>query len=146
MIGGGLLSETPTIVGVSAVGFARRGVAELGSLRNVHLLSRATACGWYDCNVFGAVDGVQKHVCDLRAEVPVERLRRIVAKQAILAAGAEERPLLFRGNDLPGVMMAGAMRTYRVAPGQVSGCRHQTTAATRWPAISNKGCAACADR
>ncbi len=34
----------------------------------------------------------------------------------------EERPLVFGGNDIPGVMMAGAMRTYLnrfgVAPGR----------------------------
>lgn len=122
MIGGGLLSETATIGGVSAVGFARRAVAELGSPPNVHLLSRTTAFGGYDGNIFGAVERVQKQVCDPRAEVPVGRLWRIVAKQAILAAGAEERPLLFRGNDLPGVMMAGVMRTclnrFGVAPGR----------------------------
>ncbi|WP_426420449.1 sarcosine oxidase subunit alpha family protein [Bradyrhizobium genosp. A] len=122
MIGGGLLSETATIGGVSAVEFAGRAVAELGGLPNVQLLSRTTAFGWYDGNVFGAVERVQKHVCDPRAEVPVERLWRIVAKQALLTTGAEERPLVFGGNDIPGVMMAGAMRAYLnrygVAPGK----------------------------
>ena len=39
-------------------------------------------------------------------------LWRIVAKRAVLAAGAIERPLVFGGNDRPGVMLAGAMRTY----------------------------------
>ncbi|WP_445219784.1 sarcosine oxidase subunit alpha family protein [Bradyrhizobium sp. Pa8] len=122
MLGGGLLSETATIGGASAVEFAGRAVAELGSLPNVQLLSRTTAFGWYDSNVFGAVERVQKHVSDPRAAVPVERLWRVVAKQAILATGAEERPLVFGGNDIPGVMMAGAMRAYLnrygVAPGR----------------------------
>lgn len=122
MMGGGLLSETATIGSVSAVEFARQAVAELASLPNVQLLSRTTAFGWYDGNVFGTVERVQKHVSDPRAEVPVERLWRIVAKQAILASGAEERPLVFGGNDIPGVMMAGAMRAYLncygVAPGK----------------------------
>lgn len=122
MIGGGLLSETATIGGLSAVEFAGRAVAELGSLPNVRLLSRTTAVGWYDGNVFGAIERVQKHLCEPRADKPVERLWRIVAKQAILATGAEERPLVFGGNDIPGVMMAGAMRAYLnrygVAPGK----------------------------
>ncbi|MDA9431810.1 sarcosine oxidase subunit alpha family protein [Bradyrhizobium sp. CCBAU 51627] len=122
MIGGGLLSETATIGGVSAVEFAGRTVAELESLPNVQVLSRTTAFGWYDGNVFGAVERVQKHASEPRPEVPVERLWRIVAKQAILAAGAEERPLIFGGNDIPGVMMASAMRAYLnrygVAPGK----------------------------
>jgi len=112
LIGGGLLAETATIGGVSAVEFAGQAVAELENLPNVQLLSRTTAFGWYDGNVFGAVERVQKHVCEPRGEMPVERLWRIVAKQAILATGAEERPLVFGGNDIPGVMMAGAMRAY----------------------------------
>jgi sarcosine oxidase subunit alpha len=36
----------------------------------------------------------------------------IVAGGSILAAGAIERPLAFAGNDIPGVMLASAMRTY----------------------------------
>jgi NADPH-dependent 2,4-dienoyl-CoA reductase/sulfur reductase-like enzyme len=40
----------------------------------------------------------------------------------VLAAGAEERPIVFGGNDKPGVMMASAMRAYAnqyaVAPGR----------------------------
>ncbi|MDX8499028.1 sarcosine oxidase subunit alpha family protein [Mesorhizobium sp. VK4C] len=122
MIGGGLLYETATIGGISAVEFAHQAVAELEALPSVQLLPRTTAFGWYDGNVFGAVERVQKHVADPRANVPVERLWRIVAKQAIVAAGAEERPLVFGGNDLPGVMMATAMRAYLnrygVAPGK----------------------------
>jgi sarcosine oxidase subunit alpha len=43
---------------------------------------------------------------------PRQRLIRIVAKRAILAAGAIERPLVFGGNDRPGIMLAGAVRTY----------------------------------
>ncbi len=33
-------------------------------------------------------------------------------KRCVLAAGAIERPLVFAGNDRPGVMLAGAVRTY----------------------------------
>jgi sarcosine oxidase subunit alpha len=42
----------------------------------------------------------------------------------VLAAGAIERPLVFGGNDRPGVMLAGAVRTYinrfGVAPGRTA--------------------------
>jgi sarcosine oxidase subunit alpha len=95
---------------------------ELATLPNVQLLPRTTVIGWYDDNVFGAVERVQKHVALPDPRRPVERLWRIIAKQAILATGAEERPLVFGGNDIPGVMMAGAMRSYlnrqAVAPGK----------------------------
>ena len=34
------------------------------------------------------------------------------AKQVVICAGAHERPLVFPGNDRPGIMLAGAARTY----------------------------------
>lgn len=121
-LGGTLLSQTATVDGVPAPEFATRCVEELRSLPNVRLLPRTTVVGWYDSNVFGAVERVQKHVADPVASRPVERFWRIAARRAILATGAEERPLLFGGNDVPGVMLAGAMRTYlnrfAVAPGR----------------------------
>jgi heterotetrameric sarcosine oxidase alpha subunit len=110
--GGGLLSETATIDGVATADFARQAMAELDGLPTVQVLARTTAFGWYDGNVFGAVERVQKHVREPRAGLPVERLWRIVAKRALLATGAEERPLVFGGNDTPGVMMASAARSY----------------------------------
>jgi len=119
--GGSLLSESATIGGEAAPAFAAGIVAELQSLPNVRVMTRTTAFGWYDGNVFGAIERVQKHVRNPDPNRPVERLWRIAAKQALLATGAEERPLVFGGNDIPGVMMAGAMRSYLnrygVAPG-----------------------------
>ena len=56
---------------------------------------------------------------------PRQRLWRIVAKRAVLAAGAIERPIVFGDNDRPGVMLAGAVRAYvnryGVAPGTPRG-------------------------
>ncbi|MGO8023350.1 sarcosine oxidase subunit alpha family protein [Rhizobium leguminosarum] len=121
-LGGSLLSDSGTIDGKPADALLGELVAELASLPNVRRLPRMTVFGWYDDNVFGAVERVQKHVAMPDPERPVERLWRIVARQAILATGAEERPLVFGGNDIPGVMMAGAMRSYlnrqAVAPGR----------------------------
>jgi sarcosine oxidase subunit alpha len=121
-LGGYLLSETASLDGQSAAAYARTVIGELEDLPNVELMPRTTGFGWYDGNVFGAVEGVQKHVAVPAAGRPVERLWRIVAKRAILATGAEERPLVFGGNDMPGIMMAGAMRSYlnrfAVAPGR----------------------------
>lgn len=121
-LGGSLLSETARIGGEAAPALAARVAAELAGLPNVRVLTRTTVVGWYDSGVFGAVQRVQKHVGAVDPKRPVERLWRIVAKAAILATGAEERPLVFGGNDRPGVMMAGAMRSYlnrhAVAPGR----------------------------
>ncbi|GAC1045244.1 MULTISPECIES: sarcosine oxidase subunit alpha family protein [Agrobacterium tumefaciens complex] len=120
--GGGLLSETARIGDERATDFVAAALAELASLSNVTVMPRTTVFGWYDGNVFGAVERVQKHVQAPLERLPVERLWRIVAREALLATGAEERPLVFGGNDIPGVMMAGAMRSYlnryAVAPGR----------------------------
>jgi len=54
--------------------------------------------------------------------VPRQRMWRLIAKRTVLAAGATERPIVFGNNDRPGVMLAGAVRTYvnrfGVKPGQ----------------------------
>ena len=100
-LGGSLLSERVTVGGVPAAEYAASVVEELKSLSNVTLMPRTTVFGWYDDNVFGAVEKVQKHVAQPSGELPVERVWRIVAKRAILASGAEERPLVFGGNDKP---------------------------------------------
>ena len=53
---------------------------------------------------------------------PRQRSWRIVAKRAVLASGAIERGIAFAGNDLPGVMLGSAVRSYLnrfgVAPGR----------------------------
>lgn len=120
-LGGYLLTDGALFDGNPASAYARTLIGELEGLPNVQLLPRTTAFGWYDGNVFGALERVQKHVATPASNRPVERLWRIAARKAILATGAEERPLVFGGNDIPGVMMAGAMRSYLnrygVAPG-----------------------------
>lgn len=120
-LGAYLLSESSRIDGQPAATFAGTLVAELEDLPNVDLKRATTGFGWYDGNVFGAVERTAGHVAASSGPTLVGRLWRIAAKKAILATGAEERPLVFGGNDIPGVTMAGAMRSYlnrfAVAPG-----------------------------
>ncbi|WEZ82772.1 sarcosine oxidase subunit alpha family protein [Rhizobium sp. 32-5/1] len=110
--GGSLLSETTPIDGAPATAFVETAIAELETFSNVTLMARTTVFGWYDDNVFGALERVQKHVAAPSSKLPVERVWRIAARRALIATGAEERPLVFGGNDRPGVMMAGALSTY----------------------------------
>ncbi|MBB6507323.1 sarcosine oxidase subunit alpha [Rhizobium soli] len=110
--GGSLLSENVVIGGQAASDYAAGLVEELASFPKVTMMPRTTVFGWYDDMVFGAVERVQKHVETPSPDLPVECVWRIVAKRAILASGAEERPLVFGGNDRPGVMTANAARTY----------------------------------
>ena len=81
-------------------------------LNNVRVLSRTTVTGAYDQGTFGAVERVGHHLPDRGGDRPLECFWRIVAKHSILAAGAIERSIAFPNNDRPGIMSAGAVRTY----------------------------------
>ena len=111
-LGGSLLNEREEIDGDSGIAWADGVIAELGSMPNVTLMPRTTVFGWYDGNIFGAAERVNDHVIAPSPYEPRQRYWRIIAKKAVLAAGAEERPVAFGGNDIPGVMLASAMRTY----------------------------------
>ena len=75
-LGGSLLSERLSIGGVAADAFAHATLEELQTFENVTLMPRTTVFGWYDDNVFGALEKVQKHVAMPSSELPVERLWR----------------------------------------------------------------------
>ena len=121
MLGGRLLSETHEIDGISGAAWARQAQTELNSLPNVRILRRTTVFGAYD-GEYGAIERVADHFPVPPAFTPRQRLWKIVAGETVLAAGAIERPIVFAGNDRPGVMLASAMRTYvnrfAVAPGR----------------------------
>ncbi|MBU4528446.1 MAG: sarcosine oxidase subunit alpha family protein [Hoeflea sp.] len=103
--GGRLIKDKVEIGEGDGPGFAASVIAELAANPNVRLLSSTTVFGSYDSGMFGAVERRDGAVSG-----PAQRVWRIAAKRAVLAAGAEERPLVFGGNDRPGTMMASAMR------------------------------------
>ncbi len=119
--GGNLLSEDEKIDGQDGAFWARSVIDELRAMPNVRLMARTTVTGAYDQGTFGALERVSQHVAD-PAGAPVECFWRIAAQRAVLCAGALERPIAFRDNDRPGVMLAGAARAYLnrwgVTPGQ----------------------------
>ena len=121
-LGGRLLSERREIDGRPASQWLAQSVAELESCPDIHIMRRITVFGVYDHGVYGALEHVADHLAIPAPHQPRQRAWRIVAKRAILAAGAIERPIVFGGNDTPGVMLAGAVRTYvnrfGVAPGR----------------------------
>ncbi|MFM8747422.1 MAG: sarcosine oxidase subunit alpha family protein, partial [Aestuariivirga sp.] len=120
-LGGSLLNEREEIDGKPGVDWAAGVLAELSSLPNVTLMPRTTVMGWFDGNVFGAVERVNDHVAEPDPYEPRQRYWRIMARRAVLAAGAEERPVAFGGNDVPGVMLASAMRAYANRYGVAAG-------------------------
>jgi sarcosine oxidase subunit alpha len=111
-LGGSLLFENEEIAGKPGLEWAEGIIGELASMPNVTLMPRTTVFGWYDGNVFGAVERVNDHLAIPAPHEPRQRYWRVFAKKAVLAAGAEERPLVFGGNDRPGVMLASAVRAY----------------------------------
>ncbi len=111
-LGGSLLFEREEIAGLSGFDWAQEVITELASMPNVTLRPRTTIFGWYDGNIFGAVERVADHILAPSHNDPRQRYWRIIAKKAVLAVGAEERPIVFGGNDVPGVMTASAMRHY----------------------------------
>lgn len=110
--GGRLLAERHQIDGHEGTAWADEVVRELESMANVQLLRRTTLFGVYDGGQFGAVERVSDHLPVPPAHLPRQRAWRLVAKKAVIAAGALERPHIFGNNDKPGVMLAGAVRTY----------------------------------
>ncbi|MGH1413680.1 MAG: sarcosine oxidase subunit alpha family protein [Pelagimonas sp.] len=118
--GGRLLSEIEDINGMPATAWVSDVVAELRGMDNVRLMPRCTVTGAYDQGSFAALERVAHHVAD-PGGAPMECFWRIHAKRAILCAGALERHVAFRDNDKPGVMMAGAMRSYLNRWGVVPG-------------------------
>ncbi|MBP5856408.1 sarcosine oxidase subunit alpha family protein [Marivibrio halodurans] len=110
--GGRLLMDRETIDGEEGAAWAARMRAELAALSNVRLLPRTTAFGYYDHNRIGCVERVSDHLIEPEPHRPRQRLWSIRAAEVVLATGAIEQPLAFADNDLPGVMLAGAVRAY----------------------------------
>ncbi|MEX0339348.1 MAG: sarcosine oxidase subunit alpha family protein, partial [Arenibacterium sp.] len=121
-MGGRLLSEVEDIGGQPGMSWVGDVLAELAAMENVRLMPRTTVTGAYDQGTYGALERVRHHSGVRDDGAPLETFWRIAAKQAVLAAGALERPVAFRNNDRPGIMMAGAVRTYLnrygVSPGK----------------------------
>jgi sarcosine oxidase subunit alpha len=115
-LGGSLLSEPPadgvSIDGYRSRDWIRQAVAQLAGLPEVTLLPRTTAFGFFPHNHVGLNERLTDHLSHVPEHLPRERTWQVRAKQVILATGAIERPLVFPGNDRPGVMLASAARTY----------------------------------
>ena len=106
-LGGALLRRSDQ----AEAGWLAKTEAELATLPETRVLTDTTVFGRYDGNYLMAAE-----------RGPHNRLWHIRAHRVVLASGAIERPLVFPGNDRPGVMLASAVETYlnryAVAPGR----------------------------
>jgi sarcosine oxidase subunit alpha len=120
--GGRLNSETYAVGDGSGADWAAKAVAELADLPNVRLMIRTTVIGAFDHGIYGALERVSDHLATPKPGKPRQILWRIYSKRCLLCAGATERPIAFENNDRPGIMLAGALRSY----------------ANRWAALPGK--------
>jgi sarcosine oxidase, subunit alpha len=112
-LGGSLLSDAHArIDGRSAAEWLRAVLERLANTKQVMLLPRTTAFGYFPHNAIGLSQRLTDHLDTPPESLPRERLWQVRARHVVLAAGALERPLIFPGNDRPGVMLAGAAHTY----------------------------------
>ncbi len=84
--------------------------------QGVTVMTRTQVWGWYDGGTLAAVERCIEGAT-------AQRHWEIRAGRVVLATGAVERPLVFAGNDLPGVMLAGAVRRYARLWGVAAGRR-----------------------
>jgi sarcosine oxidase subunit alpha len=102
--GGRALVDEGLIDGQAAADWVAAALAALDALPNVTRMGRTMAAGVYDHGYVLAEERPEHG--------PRRRLWRIRARRIVTATGALERPLAFAGNDLPGVMLASAVRDY----------------------------------
>ena len=111
--GGSLLGDSAaTIEGEPALAWVAKSIASLRANPRVVLLARTTAFGYFPHNLLGLNERLTEHLAQPTAGQPRERLWQVRAAAVVIAAGAIERPLVFPGNDRPGILLAGAGQTY----------------------------------
>ena len=112
-LGGSLLFDGGDRPRIAAV---RQAIVAAGG----RMLTRTTASGLWD---HGFVT-LAEHVVEPGQAGPLsQRLWHVRAKRIMLAAGAIERPLIFAGNDRPGIMLSRSVRAYVRRFGVVPGKR-----------------------
>jgi sarcosine oxidase, subunit alpha len=108
--GGRAVVDGITIDGGPAADWVAASVAKLQSLPNVDMRLRCTGSGVFDHGYVLGHERLGDHAPN--ANGPRQRLWRCRVGRVIAATGAIERPLAFAGNDVPGVMLASAVRDY----------------------------------
>lgn len=103
--GGSSLWRVPLQSGARLKEWVTRTVSQLSAFPNVTTLTRTTVTGYYDHDALVAFE--QRVGGSAR-----QKLWQIRARRVVLATGAIERPLVFSGNDVPGVMLADAALQY----------------------------------
>ena len=142
-IGGSLLTDpAATIDGLSAWAWLEQTVHSLAANDRVTVLPRTQAFGSFAQNFVGLAERLTEHIAHPDPERPRERLWQVRAREVVLATGAIERPLVFSGNDRPGIMLADAARSYLNRYGAKPGARAVVPTAANRPMRRPSTCSA----
>jgi sarcosine oxidase subunit alpha len=107
--GGWLLTEECQIDGQTGNAWVAQVLREMEALPGIRVMPCTTAFGLYDHGIAGLLERVQ----DVEPGAAVRhRYWRVRPRQVVVAAGAIEQPLIFEQNDVPGIMLAGAIQQY----------------------------------
>lgn len=104
-LGGSLTFSDDNIDGKRASDWVAAMTDQLAALPNVRVMTRTRALGYYDDALVSAVEYLQ-------GKAARQCIWKIRADQVVLATGAYERPMVFPGNDRPGVRLLSAARAY----------------------------------
>ena len=121
--GGRAPVDGDVIEGEAAEDWIAARIADLDAMPNVHLALRCMVSGVYDHGYVLAYERLTDHLPEPEKTGPRHRLWRMRVGQVVSATGALERPLSFAGNDVPGVILASALRDYLVNWGVSCGDR-----------------------
>ncbi|WP_299841237.1 sarcosine oxidase subunit alpha family protein [uncultured Jannaschia sp.] len=108
--GGRAPTDGATIDGKPAAEWVNDTVQAIDAMDNVTTILRCEGSGVYDHGYVLCTEELTDHVAEKSG--PRQRLWRVRAGRVVTATGAIERPLSFAGNDVPGVVLASALRDY----------------------------------
>jgi sarcosine oxidase subunit alpha len=123
VLGGRLRWEGGEIDGLAATDWADTAIRELRAMPNVRMFAKTAVTGYFDHNTLAMIEAVTNDDPAAPAHLPRYRQWHVRAGRVILATGEIERPLVFPGNDRPGVMLASAVRHYLTRYGVRAGDR-----------------------
>lgn len=107
ILGGSLTYNRFDLDGKQADALRADLLARVEQHANIEVLTSATCNAWFADNYLPVIQG--------------KRMYKVRAKECIVASGSFEQHVVFRNNDLPGVMMSSAatrlMKHYAVKPG-----------------------------
>jgi len=108
VLGGSLTYVRVDLEGTRAETLRHELVSAVEGHANIRVLKKATCNAWFTDNYLPVIQG--------------KRMYKVRATQCLIASGSFDQPVIFRNNDLPGIMLTSAaqrlMKLYAVKPGK----------------------------